>query len=838
MTSSTPFVRPGAVRRVLRVSGAVLLALVVATATAWARDSTAEQFDDVSVAFAEWTRTLDRIQSVGKFAALDPAEAERYREQVRAVVSETQAAARDLEAVIVPLRAQRDALGPAPGSDASSTEETADTEGLRPVPGLAEQRNALTGRIERLEALRRQVQAVTERAQGLVVTLLQSQRASLIERLAHVGPVPWSVDALGAAAAIVPRHAREIAESPWTWWRGLKPEQRGNHARMIRAAVLLVLAVAAVVVLRRWLLHRVGRNPSIAEPGYARRLSAAVIEGGGRGVFPALAMVVAVAILGREGALLDGVFADAIVGVLSAGALYLAAHSIVVAMVSPQAPAWGLIALPAGHGPEFVARARLLAAIVAVDVGVTVSARELFVSEAAGAAFAFIITLFEAAAIWRVADSRLWGLGSDEDDTVDDVDAALTHSTDSDGDVGAQHHDVEQTIWLYVRRAAQLVAIFGVGSQVFGYTELGRFVFVNALLSFGVVAGMILARGVLRETVGVLARSRLARKRLGLSARFTRRMKFWVRAALDPVLLIVAVYVILPLWGVPRDTMAAVAGTLTSELALGSVAVSPVAIVTGIFAFFVFMMVIRILRGRFLTPILSETRMDAGAREALSTGVGYAGVVIALLIGVTVAGFDLTNLAIVAGALSVGIGFGLQNTVNNFLSGLILLVERPIKVGDWVVVGQIEGFVKEINFRATEIETWQLASVMVPNGDVISTAVTNWTHRDKRARVEVRFGVSYEADFERVREIALECGRAHARALSNPEPNCLFMSHAEDRAIFELRVFTGEAVWMMFIASDLRLEITKRLKEAGIAMPLPRRIIHAADDNVPRVSGD
>jgi potassium efflux system protein len=822
-----------------------LVAGFFSAAPAMAQGEAQESLLDRTTASIErWTRTLDEIDSAGAFLALDAEAVERNRATVRAVLDEAQDAVAELTAAIQPLQAQLQALSPrrdAPaGAPADASGEDVDGGGRpagpagRPVPELNGMRADLSARIAELEAARRQADALVKRAEALIESLIASQRASLVERLTHAGPLPWSPEAVTAAVAHMPRAARQIAASPRDWWRGLTPEQRSDRARQIRAAAIVIFGVLAVMLARRWLLRRFGRDPAVAEPGYARRLGAAVIEGGGRGVFPALALLGLVAFISREGALLSGLFADVVIGALSAAALYLAAQSILAALVSPDSPPWALLHVPGGRVGVFLARGRMLAAVLSIDVGVGVAARSMVVAEQAAAAFAFAMTVAEAAALWRIADSRLWGLDEGDDDTVDDLDAvpeADGPSPDADADEAGDGSSVETAVWLYLRRIAQAAAVVSVVAQLAGYTELGRFLMVNVLLSFGVVALILLARGVLRETVGVLARSRLARRRLGLSARFTRRMKFWIRAALDPVLFVVALFVVLPLWGVPRDTLTSAVGVVTGDVPLGSVSVSPAAIVTAIVAFFVIMTLVRILRGRFLTPVLSELRMDAGAREAVSTGVGYVGAVVALLLAVTVAGFDLTNLAIVAGALSVGIGFGLQNTVNNFLSGLILLVERPIKIGDWVVVGQVEGFVKEINFRTTEIETWRLASIMVPNGDVISSAVTNWTHHNKRARVEVRLGVSFDTDPEQVRTIMLECARAHPKALKNPPPHVLFLSHAEDRAILELRVFTGDAIWMMWIASELRFEISKRLKEAGIDLPLPRRIIYSGSEH-------
>ena len=158
---------------------------------------------------------------------------------------------------------------------------------------------------------------------------------------------------------------------------------------------------------------------------------------------------------------------------------------------------------------------------------------------------------------------------------------------------------------------------------------------------------------------------------------------------------------------------------------------------------------------------LQQSRMDPGIANSIDTVVGYAGIALAALLAISYAGLDITNLAIVAGALSVGIGFGLQSIVNNFVSGLILLIERPIKVGDRIVVGDQQGHVRRISVRATEIETFDRASLIVPNSELITGRVLNWTHRDSLGAVNVKVGVGYDADPEQVIAILKKCAEEH-----------------------------------------------------------------------------
>ena len=196
----------------------------------------------------------------------------------------------------------------------------------------------------------------------------------------------------------------------------------------------------------------------------------------------------------------------------------------------------------------------------------------------------------------------------------------------------------------------------------------------------------------------------------------------------------------------------------------------------------------RLLQRWLREKALQQTRMDPGIVNSIDTVVGYVGIALAALLAVSYAGLDITNLAIVAGALSVGIGFGLQSIVNNFVSGLILLIERPIKVGDRIVVGDQQGLVRRISVRATEIETFDRASLIVPNSELITGRVLNWTHRDSLVSVNVKVGVGYDSDPEQVIAILKKCADEHPEVLRHPPPGAIFENFGDSALMFSLRI--------------------------------------------------
>jgi small-conductance mechanosensitive channel len=226
---------------------------------------------------------------------------------------------------------------------------------------------------------------------------------------------------------------------------------------------------------------------------------------------------------------------------------------------------------------------------------------------------------------------------------------------------------------------------------------------------------------------------------------------------------------------------------------------------------------------------LPKTSIDRGGREAMVTITGYVMFVIAALVALSIAGFNFGNIAIIAGALSVGIGFGLQNIVNNFVSGLILLFERPVRKGDWIQVGTTEGYVQDIRIRSTRILTFDRSDVIVPNSELISNQVTNFMLGDIRGRAIIRVGVAYGSDTEKVRYILTQVAEAHELVVkdgTSPKPAVLFRGFGDSSLDFELRVHLYEIDRRLSTISDINFAIDKAFREEGVEIPFPQRDVH------------
>jgi potassium-dependent mechanosensitive channel len=304
----------------------------------------------------------------------------------------------------------------------------------------------------------------------------------------------------------------------------------------------------------------------------------------------------------------------------------------------------------------------------------------------------------------------------------------------------------------------------------------------------------------------------------------------WLRLVVNLALWIAAALLVLRAWDADEQITADILLYFTQGFQVAGVTIVPTQLLWAILIFAVMLAFTGWLKGRLNTKWLVKTRMEPSARDALVTTFGYVGVAIAVMAALSFAGINFASLAIIAGALSVGVGFGLQNIVNNFVSGIIMLVERPVRNGDWIVVGDTEGVVQRISIRTTTIRTFDQADVIVPNSDLISGQVTNWTLGSSLGRIKIQIGVAYDSDIETVIETLLEVANNNAEVIKGnhilSDPYALFLDFGDSSLDFELCAFIRDIKRHRHVTSDINRAINAAFNKKGIEIPFPQRDVN------------
>ncbi|MCK7615494.1 DUF3772 domain-containing protein [Roseibium sediminicola] len=376
----------------------------------------------------------------------------------------------------------------------------------------------------------------------------------------------------------------------------------------------------------------------------------------------------------------------------------------------------------------------------------------------------------------------------------------------------------ESGFLLFLSLLMRASAILAVCVTLVGYVQLARVAIIPVIMT----AAQLGIGFMLYHLVLVIVKTALGRKE-------DEPAPVFVAMGLICVLTLIFAPLIALTWGARGTDILEVWRLFTEGVQLGDIHLSLDSFAVLVAVFGIGVVVTRWLQSLLKSTVLPQTRMDVGAQTAIVTGTGYVGLTLASLIAVSTAGLNLSSLAVVAGALSVGIGFGLQTIVSNFVSGIILLIERPIKEGDWIEVSGQSGYVRKISVRSTRIETFDRHDVIIPNSDLIAGTVRNMTLSNKSGRLLLPVRVAYGSDLEKVKQILLDAARGHYTIARYPAPFVLFMGLGDSALNFELRCYLKDVNNILTTQSDLLFRIYTELGKAEIEIPYPQRDLHLKD---------
>ncbi len=701
----------------------------------------------------------------------------------RARFSEAQTVNRDR---IETLREQIAALGPPP------------EEGETEVAEIAERRTDLSERLARRQAPLLAADEAFRRADGIVRSIDRELRERQADALLTLWPTPLNpANWLHGANVLISAALTVYGEVLNDW---LHPHWRQSVTADL-PLILATLAVAAVLILRgRRLMERLTMRLMGSASVLRGREVAGFLVSLAQLLVPFLgltALSYAISAAGFTGMTIAALN-DALV---PAGmTIYIARWLSLLVFPKRQDPS---LALNLDDTTRWRARGTVLALsfVLAGDRMLEALIEQAGASDAARAVLYLPILVVAGLLLFR-----LGGLLSQHQSGENDADATATAAGDER--VGF----VDRSI-LILARVLKVVALAAPVLAAVGYVNAAQGLIFPSIYSLAVI-GLVM---VLHRLVIAIYDAAV-----GERGRATEAL---VPALAGMILGLAALPVLALIWGARESDLLEIWVRFREGFTLGETRLSPGNLFAFMLVFVIGYLLTRGIQGALANSVLPKTTMERGAQKAVVSGVGYIGIVVAALVAFSTAGIDLSGLAIIAGALSVGIGFGLQNIVSNFVSGIILLVERPVSEGDWVEAGDTMGTVRRISVRSTVIETFDRTEVIVPNTDLISASVTNYTKSNKTGRVIIKVGVAYGSDTRKVEKILTDIAEAHPLVSINPAPSVLFMEFGADALEFEVRAILTDVTFIMRVRSEINHQIAQRFKEEGIEIPFAQRDI-------------
>jgi small-conductance mechanosensitive channel len=382
---------------------------------------------------------------------------------------------------------------------------------------------------------------------------------------------------------------------------------------------------------------------------------------------------------------------------------------------------------------------------------------------------------------------------------------------------------------LFGNKVALTLISFALFGNILGYVSLADLLVSGTLNSIYIAILLFTAVAVLNALIILFLKTKPAQK-LRVVQFQHEKIQLTGRKIIRLAAIILWLAVVLNSYNIYDPVLTWLSETLNRKWEIGSFSMTLVNILVFIVSIWMAVIISRTVRFFLEGDILPRLKLPRGVPGAISSLTSYSILTLGILVALFGLGLDLSKLTILVGALGVGIGFGMQDLVNNFISGLILIFERPIQVGDAVSVADISGRVQSIGIRSSIIRNWSGADVIVPNGHLISNKLTNWTMTDQLRRIEIKVGVMYGSDVSKVMEILLNCAKENQKILPRPAPYVLFNDFAESYLEFELRCWTSNYTEWLEIRSDLRVTINNLFEKEGIVIPFPQRDLHIITD--------
>jgi small-conductance mechanosensitive channel len=737
-----------------------------------------------------WDQALTRLEgTLAESATILPGDSIDYQASLNAILVSAQQL-RDSEGRRLPqLRVQLESLGPPPG------------EGQPPeVEDVARKRRQITNEISLAEGRIKQSDLAIARANAVLAEIGRKEQAEIQGQILTQGPSPAGAATWTIAMTQDLQVVTDLGEAIGDWWSQLR-QRTIDRVSLLATPLALIVAMLLAYLARRAILRSWGPNAARASPGYARRLAAAAASTVARILLPAIVVGAATILflLSLPGGAPTPLWALAN-DVASHLVWFLVVTGLAISAFSPKLPAWRIMPVPAEAAALLAGQTVIGSALILL----LAILQSMLVNPATGLAglhvrsvIAFLNALVAVIVFMPALRSRYW--------TIDG------------GNLGSG-------LSRALRGGAALAIMVAMAAAIFGYANLSQHVLTCLSITAVIIGIVFLARALVGETLRALLAPdgrffASVSRATGVSGESGRRLIFWIRLLSELVIWPPAIYSLLISYGLSPSLLNAWTIQAAQGVNIGSLTISPIDLGTALVTIILGFLAVGSLKRWMRERVMPNTGLDRGLQNSVSTGVGYLGGIAVLMLGVIALGIDLSNLALVAGALSVGMGFGLKTIVENFVAGILLLIERPIKAGDWIVVGATEGIVKSISVRSTEIETFDRSAVIVPNSELIASPVINWTHKNRVARIIVKVTIATLNNPRQAEAIMLRAAVAHARVMRHPEPSVVFRAMGTTLQL-ELRCFVADTDYYLPVLSDLNFAVFEAFRAEGVTLPV------------------
>lgn len=701
-------------------------------------------------------------------------------------------------------------------------EALGDNDGGREVQVIAQKRQEFNREMTTEKARASEIDILLAKLDELEISIFNLRNEELWGNLLKPGNPLVYPSALITANRQFLELVFDIVKSPFTWYEELTSAQKETvEAKLLPVSLVVVFICFLGLLLRRFIFRRFGYRDEIEQPRYGRKVIAAVAVWIAYGIIPTFLIGAGLLWIINGKILTSGFF-----GITLNSFLYYLLYVIILratcrVVFTPYHENWRLINM-SDEKARRVTRAIYMSIYL---IGIMAYLQHIVqVSNYPIELMSYMVgisAVIKSFCVVWVASRILWT----RDNTAEPADDAAEEDDEKESEDENKDTNAFRVTFSLLVLAMGITVL-----SLSGYAYLASFIMNNFILSVLVIFILWIFRKIIYEFIHRILFLGLWVKTFRMRRHVIRKLDFWLGFIVEPLFVIGGIFAVLILWGVPADLLIGLVYRAFTGFTVGGIRISLFAIIIGLIVFFVSIAIVKSLRYRLENRLLAKVDMDEGTKHSLAAGFSSLGYVASALLAIAIMGGNLTNFALVAGALSVGIGLGLQNVVNNFVSGIILLFERPIKVGDWVVINGEEGKIKQINIRSTEVETFNRASVIIPNATLLSTSVTNLTHGNNWMRFKVPVGVAYGSDTQRVKEILLECAAANKKVLKKPEPYVLFQDFGSSSLDFELRGYSSNIWEGWIVPSELRFEINRRFAEEGIEIPFAQMVIHRGSE--------